>query len=52
MICLVESHTELSSQILNHVHLLNFNGIRRYLLERTQHRIGGFGKMPGDLPGK
>ncbi|KAL6716431.1 geranylgeranyl transferase type-1 subunit beta [Lecanora helva] len=36
--------------ILNKVHLLDFNGIRRYLLEKTQHTIGGFGKMPGDLP--
>lgn len=25
---------------------------RRYLLERTQHLIGGFGKGPGDPPGK
>jgi len=24
--------------------------IRRYLLDKTQHRIGGFSKMPGDLP--
>jgi geranylgeranyl transferase type-1 subunit beta len=25
---------------------------RRYLLERTQHLVGGFGKGPGDPPGK
>jgi len=24
--------------------------IRRYLLDKTQHRIGGFGKLPGDPP--
>ena len=31
--------------------LLNTNGSRRFLLEQTQHRIGGFGKAPGDPPG-
>jgi geranylgeranyl transferase type-1 subunit beta len=25
---------------------------RRYLLEKTQHLIGGFGKAAGDPPGK
>ena len=25
---------------------------RRYLLEKTQHLVGGFGKGVGDLPGK
>jgi geranylgeranyl transferase type-1 subunit beta len=25
---------------------------RRYLLEKTQHLVGGFGKAPGDPPGK
>lgn len=25
---------------------------RRYLLEKTQHLIGGFGKAVGDPPGK
>lgn len=25
---------------------------RRYLLEKTQHLVGGFGKGPGDPPGK
>lgn len=25
---------------------------RRYLLEKTQHLVGGFGKVPGDPPGK
>lgn len=24
---------------------------RRYLLEKTQHLVGGFGKVPGDPPG-
>lgn len=37
--------------MLNKVYLQDFNGIRRYLLEKTQHMIGGFGKLPGDLPG-
>jgi geranylgeranyl transferase type-1 subunit beta len=25
---------------------------RQYLLEKTQHLVGGFGKGPGDPPGK
>lgn len=25
---------------------------RQYLLEKTQHLVGGFGKVPGDPPGK
>lgn len=31
--------------------LLNTKASRRFLLEQTQHRIGGFGKAPGDPPG-
>ncbi|KAI1005851.1 hypothetical protein K3495_g2371 [Podosphaera aphanis] len=31
--------------------LVNNRGARRFLLEQTQHRIGGFGKSPGDPPG-
>ncbi len=50
--CLVRFRTESSYQILNKVYLQDFNGIRRYLLEKTQHIIGGFGKMPGDPPGE
>lgn len=38
-------------QILKKIHLIDFNANRRYLLEKTQHIIGGFGKMPGDPPG-
>ncbi|PMD39765.1 terpenoid cyclases/Protein prenyltransferase [Hyaloscypha variabilis F] len=30
--------------------LLNTKASRRFLLEHTQHRIGGFGKAPGDPP--
>ncbi|KAE8452101.1 hypothetical protein EG329_001568 [Mollisiaceae sp. DMI_Dod_QoI] len=30
--------------------ILNVQGIRRFLLEQTQHRIGGFGKCPGNPP--
>ncbi|MCJ1253144.1 hypothetical protein MMC24_000951 [Lignoscripta atroalba] len=36
--------------ILQKVHLLDFNANRRYLLDKTQHIIGGFGKVPGDPP--
>lgn len=31
--------------------LLNLQAIRRFLFEQTQHRIGGFGKSPGNPPG-
>ncbi|KAL8699658.1 MAG: hypothetical protein Q9224_001316 [Gallowayella concinna] len=40
-----------SLTILNSIHLLDQEALRRYLLEKTQHRIGGFGKLPGDVPG-
>ena len=38
-------------QMLNREHFQNFNAIRHYLLDQTQHMIGGFGKLPGDAPG-
>lgn len=38
-------------QILNSLHLLDQDALARYLIEKTQHRIGGFGKLPGDVPG-
>ena len=38
--------------MLQKIHLLSFSAIRRYLLEKTQHIVGGFGKLPGDPPGK
>jgi geranylgeranyl transferase type-1 subunit beta len=31
--------------------LVNAEPIRRFLFEHTQHRIGGFGKAPGNPPG-
>ena len=39
-------------QILEKAHFISFDGVRRYLLEKTQHIVGGFGKLPGDPPGK
>ncbi|KAL9042726.1 MAG: hypothetical protein Q9180_000384 [Flavoplaca navasiana] len=39
-----------SLSILDSIHLLDQQALRRYLLEKTQHRIGGFGKLPGDAP--
>ena len=39
-------------EVLGRIHLQNFNAAERYLLEKTQHQIGGFSKMPGDPPGK
>lgn len=38
-------------QMLNREHFQDFNAIRHYLLDKTQHTIGGFGKLPGDVPG-
>jgi len=38
------------SQILNKPQIVNSASNRRYLLERTQHIVGGFGKLPGDPP--
>ena len=38
--------------ILNRPHLQDFNATERYLLDKTQHHIGGFSKMPGDPPGQ
>lgn len=39
-------------QILNSLHLIDQDALRRYLLTKTQHQIGGFGKLPGDPPGE
>ena len=38
-------------QMINQTSLINHTANRKYLLEKTQHRIGGFGKLPGDPPG-
>ena len=37
-------------QILGHLHIINSTPVRRWLLDRTQHMVGGFGKVPGDPP--
>lgn len=37
--------------MLKREHIQDFNAIRYYLLDKTQHMIGGFGKLPGDGPG-
>ena len=39
-------------QVLDKTYLLDSNANRSYLLNKTQHIIGGFGKLPGDPPGK
>ncbi|KAI9695761.1 MAG: hypothetical protein M1820_008433 [Bogoriella megaspora] len=36
--------------ILNKQQLVDIKASRKYLLDKTQHMIGGFGKMPGDPP--
>ncbi|KAI4133468.1 MAG: hypothetical protein LQ338_000204 [Usnochroma carphineum] len=41
-----------SLAILNSLHLIDQDALRRYLLTKTQHQIGGFGKLPGDPPGE
>ncbi|KAM3065920.1 geranylgeranyl transferase type-1 subunit beta [Clarireedia jacksonii] len=39
-----------SLDMLGHSDLINKDGARRFLLEKTQHMIGGFGKLPGNPP--
>jgi geranylgeranyl transferase type-1 subunit beta len=39
-----------SLSILSSLHLSNTQASRHYLLEKTQHAIGGFGKKEGDPP--
>jgi geranylgeranyl transferase type-1 subunit beta len=36
--------------LLGHLDIVDRKPIRRWLLERTQHTVGGFGKFPGDPP--
>lgn len=38
-------------QILNRHHLIDKEGLRQYLLGKTQHAIGGFAKAPNEPPG-
>ncbi|RFU26714.1 hypothetical protein B7463_g9622, partial [Scytalidium lignicola] len=40
-----------SLDMFGQVKLLNTEANRRFLIEKTQHRIGGFGKFPGNPPG-
>ncbi|OCK83935.1 geranylgeranyl transferase type I beta subunit [Lepidopterella palustris CBS 459.81] len=35
---------------LNHLPIIDRPALRRYLLDKVQHLVGGFGKMPGDPP--
>ncbi|KAF2710508.1 geranylgeranyl transferas-like protein type i beta subunit [Pleomassaria siparia CBS 279.74] len=37
-------------KVLGHLDLVDTKPIRRWLLDRTQHMVGGFGKLPGDHP--
>jgi geranylgeranyl transferase type-1 subunit beta len=41
-----------SLEMLGEGKLISEDGNRIFLLEETQHRIGGFGKEPGYPPGK
>ncbi|KAF2649467.1 geranylgeranyl transferas-like protein type i beta subunit [Lophiostoma macrostomum CBS 122681] len=36
--------------LLGHLDIIDRKPIRRWLLDRTQHMVGGFGKLPGDFP--
>ena len=51
LITLIANHLCNPLQILGALDLVNIEYIQAYLLEKTQHMVlGGFGKMPGDLP--
>lgn len=39
-----------ATKMLSSLHLIDALPVRRYLLARTQHLVGGFGKLPGDPP--
>ena len=39
-----------SAQTLNQLNIIDRIALRRYLLDKVQHLVGGFGKMPGDPP--
>jgi geranylgeranyl transferase type-1 subunit beta len=45
-----KSRAHILPQILNNLPLANLESNRRYLYEKTQHPIGGFGKKVGDPP--
>lgn len=36
--------------MLGKLHIADREACRGYLLDKTQHRVGGFGKHPGDPP--
>lgn len=38
--------------MLGSLDLIDQDALSRYLLSETQHQIGGFGKLPGDPPGR
>lgn len=38
--------------MIDRLDLIDCLAAQRFLLEKTQHTIGGFGKGSGDLPGK
>jgi geranylgeranyl transferase type-1 subunit beta len=37
-------------KVLGYLEIMDTKPIRRWLLDRTQHVVGGFGKLPGDPP--
>jgi len=37
-------------KLMGHLDLINSKPVRRWLLDHTQHMVGGFGKLPGDPP--
>ena len=36
--------------MLGHLDLIDAGSCRQFLLQKTQHTVGGFGKTPGDPP--
>ena len=47
---IILAHTDVE-QIMDKIPLLDASGVRHYLLDKTQHIIGGFGKSVGEVPG-
>lgn len=43
--------TLILNQIMDKIPLIDASGVRHYLLDKTQHIIGGFGKSVGEVPG-
>ena len=45
------AHQLTNIKMLGQAELVESEPVRRFLFEKTQHQIGGFGKCPGNPPG-